>query len=286
MRCPYSEVLKHTPHKRKRRQKGEENDGEKVSIQCLQKQNLKLRALAAVDRRSFVSIRVNARHTLTMALTRDLRNLGLTRNQGPSEPRTNVERPELGSGEDIVMKGGKGGKRRREEKEEGNNPKSHCNAPKITPEVHCHLLMILMLVFLFIVCVCCLLFVFLFVSCLLYLLMFVVCVYAHAQLNWRKIVVKACKIRKSTIKSCKNVVDVAEAPCVMLVRDLESVSPITCESILCGSIQFASLCASSDVSPTAGAIPSDTAWLPDVARWSFCCWCWCWCVLEHIWHLQ
>ena len=169
------------------------------------------------------------------------------------------------------MEGGKGGKRRREEKEEGNSPKSHCNAPKITPEVHCHLLMILMLVFLFIVCVCCLLFVFL--LCLfycIYLCLLFVFTPMH-NLNWRKIVVKACKIRKSTIKSCKNVADVAEAPCVMLVRDLESVSPITCESILCssGSIQFASLCASSDVSPTADAIPSDTAWLPDVARWSF-----------------
>ena len=166
------------------------------------------------------------------------------------------------------MKGGKGGKRRREEKEEGNNPKSHCNAPKITPEVHCHLLMILMLVFLFIVCACCLLFVFLFVSCLLYLLMFVVCVYAHAQFELKENSGQSMQNKKKHHKSCKNVVDVAEAPCVMLIRDLESVSPITCESILCssGSIKFASLCASSDVSPTAGAIPSDTAWLPDVAR--------------------
>ena len=140
----------------------------------------------------------------------------------------------------------------------------------------------------------CLLFVFV-VYCLCFCLCLVYCIYLCLlfvftpmhNLNWRKIVVKACKIRKSIIKSCKNVADIAEAPCVVLVRDLESVWPITCESILCssGSIQFASLCASSDVSPTAGAIPSDTAWLPDVAD-PFCCCCWCWCVLEHIWHLQ
>ena len=115
---------------------------------------------------------------------KDCRNPGL--NQGPLDLQSNALPTELGSGEDILMEGGKGGKRRREEKEEGNNPKSHCNAPKITPEVHCHLLMILMLVFLFIVCVCCLLFVFLFVYCLLYLLVFVVCVYAHAQFEMKE----------------------------------------------------------------------------------------------------